>query len=268
MEKLNILDVLLTYKNDSDKIAILGRALEMLFDYTDRIEDAFSTINGNIQTLAAAVTALDGELKRINGELMHLTKAISSDMSRLETTVDTVKETTAAAASRAPAPVAASTSHRASVVEETLMKPSQFGKSLGGTAGGAGPSPLGGGMSIRSAMMAEIKQRMRGSAPAGGSSEGAGRGEIGGGYIPKIHQPRAAEKIEGGLVKKMNKLLDSKFQKMPPSGGAPRGPPSARGPPRAPPSAKSDKKKDKKKKKDKDNSQLSDLQRKIRDKLG
>ena len=143
-------------------------------------------------------------------------------------------------------------------------------------------------MSIRSAMMAEIKQRLRGS---GGSAEPAGPagaggstgGEIGGGYIPKIHQPRAAKSLEGGLVGKMNKLLDSKFQKMmgggaptpggPPSaGGPPRGPPSA--PPRAPPSSggsgkKEKKKKDKKKKdKGKTDSQLSDLEKKIREKLG
>ena len=124
------------------------------------------------------------------------------------------------------------------------------------------------------------KQRIGGQSSAGSDDPNS---EIGGGYIPKIHQPREAKAIEGGLVNKMNKLLDSKFQKMMGGGGSPSGPPGAppspRGvPPMAPPSArappsKNDKKKDKKKKDKKKNknhvdSQLSAIERKIREKLG
>ncbi len=272
MEKLNILDILLTYKNDSDKIAILGKALEMILDYTDKIETAIRTLDKNIHTIAAAITTIDGEVKRINGELVNLTKSVTLNFSRLEDSVDTVTRTPVAPQVSAPATtpqVAAYSSpparQRTSIVEESLMKPSQIGKSL--EASPLGSSPLGGGMSIRSAMMAEIKQRIGGGTQASGAAPQ--KSEIGGGYVPKIHQPREAKAIKGGLVSKMNKLLDSKFQKM--GGGAPSGPPGAppRGPPsaRAPPSKKDDKKK-KKKGKGKTDSQLSDLERKIREKLG
>ncbi|NVM29014.1 MAG: hypothetical protein HWN65_09220 [Candidatus Helarchaeota archaeon] len=293
MEKLSILDVLLTYKNDSDKIAILGKALETVIDYTDKIEDAFTVLNKNIQIMANAITTLDREVKRINSEMLNLTRAITTDISRLEDTVVSVKDTVHTGKETAVQPAtpmsAARSSDRTSIVEESLLKPSQIGKSLGSPPIGAGSSPLGGGMSIRSAMMAEIKQKMRGSAPAGSSDAGARGGEIGGGYVPKIHQPKDAKKLQGGLVSKMNKLLDTKFQRMMGGGEAPSGPPSATGPPRAPPSAagpprappsamtppstppskKEKKKKKKGKKKDKKyDSQLTALEKKIRNKLG
>ena len=294
MEKLNILDVLLTYKNDSDKIAILGKALEMVLNYTDKIETALRTMDKNIHTIAAAITTLDGEIKRVNGELISLTKSVTLNFSRLEDTVDTVKDTvdtvkvtTTKPTPQVATPVSAPTSHRTSIVEESLMKPSQIAKSL--EASPISTSPLGGGMSIRSAMMAEIKQRIGGGAQAGETGAAAQKTEIGEGYVPKIHQPRQAKAIEGGLVSKMNKLLDSKFQKTMGGGGAPsgpptrhpgappRGPPSAGAPPRAPPIAPPSKKDDKKKKKEKKkgkkgkgkiDSQLSDLERKIKEKLG
>ncbi|MHA1276689.1 MAG: hypothetical protein ACTSQI_08900 [Candidatus Helarchaeota archaeon] len=325
MEKLNILDVLLTYKNDSDKIAILGKAIEMIIDYTDHIGETFKNVNGNIQQLAKAIMVLDEQVKQINNDLSNLQQFIISNISKLEDTVttsvsrleDTVKESTQQGTPTIPArdtvTIAASTPvQRTSVVEESLMKPSQIGKSL---ANSPGPSPLGGGMSIRSAMMAEIKQRLRtttgesGNVSAEANTARPKASEVGGGYIPKIHQPREAKKLEGGLVSKMNKLLDSKFQKMAPAiGKSPSGPPSAMvppsstpaGPPRAPPSIrthvppsvslnyksttlpaspfsgpspkKKDKKKEKKKKKKKENKQpvtkLSDLEKKIREKLG
>ena len=281
MEKLNILDVFLTYKNDSDKIAILGKALEMVLNYTDKIETALRTMDKNIHTIAAAITTLDGEIKRVNGELVNLTKSVTLNFSRLEDTVDTVKDTvdtvrvtTTRPAPQVATPVSAPTSHRTSIVEESLMKPSQIAKSL--EASPLGASPLGGGMSMRSAMMAEIKQRIGGGAKAGGPGAAPQKSEIGGGYVPKIHQPKASKAIEGGLVSKMNKLLDSKFQKTMGGGGVPSGPPTGappRSPPIAPPSKKEGKKKKKEKKKGKKgkgkiDSQLSDLERKIKEKLG
>jgi ribosomal protein L12E/L44/L45/RPP1/RPP2 len=240
MEKLSISDVLLTYKNDSDKIAILGKALEMMLDYTDKIEQSFSNINENIRMIAEAITTLGTEVKRIDTELLTLKGTVSSDISKL---VDEVKETAAVVASAsAAAPVAAparSSAHKTAIVEENLMKPSSLGRSLGGAPDGA----LGGGMSIRSAMMAEIKQKIHGpSAPPPGaspSSMGASSevssgpekaGEIGGGYIPSIQKPREAKTIEGGVVSKMNKLLEAKFK----SGSSAAEPPSA-GPPSAVP---------------------------------
>ncbi|HUX99545.1 MAG TPA: hypothetical protein VMV49_08335 [Candidatus Deferrimicrobium sp.] len=283
MEKLSIMDVLLTYKNDSDKIAILGRAIEMMIDYTDRIENAFTSINSNIQTIASALTTLDEEIKRIDGDLSNLRKSIFSDISQIKDSVKETVELASTAVTAAPARPAAITAtpaeftHRTSIVEENLMKPSQIGKSLVGAP--MGTSPLGGGISIRSAMMAEIKQRLHGSSSAPGTTDAPGekaRGEIGGGYIPSIQKPREAQNLEGGLVSKMNKLLDEKFKQIAPgSSGPPNSPPSTigpqRAPPIAPPSSKDDKKKDKKdKKKDKDStdSQLSDLEKKIREKLG
>ncbi len=326
MDKLNILDVLLTYKNDSDKIAILGKSIEMIIDYTDKISIAFAELNTNVTNIAKAVMMLETEVKRINGDVTDLKQIITTNLTHLESAVatnilrleETVKESTGqtGSGSSVTATPAAATP-RTSIVEESLMKPSQ----IGGGSMTPGPSPIGGGMSIRSAMMAEIKQRLRGSDGDNGTpaSQPASH-EIGGGYVPQIHQPREAKSLEGGLVSKMNKLLDAKFQKMtpgesptpsgPPSIRAPppSGPPSARAPPpSAPPSARSpppvaptraplaappsistppstssnslfpaeipddDKKKDKKKdKKDKGkkDSQLSDLERKIREKLG
>jgi hypothetical protein len=306
MEKLNILDVLLTYKNDSDKIAILGKAIETIIDYTEQIGQTFKGVNANIQQLAKAIMVLDENIKRIDGEVANLQQFLIANISKLEDTVtnsvsrleDTVKTTThsgvqTASTGVAAVPAVGPPAQRTSIVEENLMKPSQIGKTL---ASSPGPSPIGGGMSIRSAMMAEIKQRI-GSTPGGGASAGTGgqkSGEIGGGYVPKIHQPREAKSLEGGLVSKMNKLLDTKFQKMSPSiDNPPSGPPSAMGAPRGPPSAtpspppsapstalfgassensdkkqKDKKKKKKKKEKEKPVTKLSDLERKIREKLG
>lgn len=282
MEKLNILDILLTYKNDSDKIAILGKAMEMMLDYTDKIEAALKTLNQNIHTIAKAVTTLNGDVQRMSQDMDVLKSTVILDISRLEESVGIVKESVNSVKVRAVAqistPASADVSHRTSIVEESLMKPSQIGQSFEASTGDA--SPLGGGMSIRSAMMAEIKQRLHGQDQAVPSASKAPQGEMGGGYVPKIHQPREAKSLEGGLVSKMNKLLDSKFQKMTGGGGPPGAPPSARGPPSAPPSArappsafmppsKDDKKKDKKdKKKDKLDSRLSSIEQKIRDKLG
>ncbi len=320
MEKLSILDVLLTYKNDSDKIAILGKAIEMIIDYFDSVSASYTNLSENMQNIARVVTLLDDEIKRIEEELMSLRRNITANISKLEDTVttsvskleDTVKGTTqrtpggAVATSVAAAPV-----QRTRIVEENLMRPSQIGRPGGGAPPGPGPAPLGGGMSIRSAMMAEIKQRIHGpgGAEAPGSpvvpttpgtaiapgvptasSAGQSSGEMGGGYLPKIQQPKEAKSLEGGLVSKMNKLLDTKFQQMTPTVGAPpSGPPSAMAPPRAPPSAppmapsfappskkeekkpdkkKEEKKPDKKKEKDKSDSQLTDIEKKIREKLG
>jgi len=313
MEKLSISDVLLSYKNDSDKIAILGKAIEMMLEYTDKIEASFSNINEKIQMIAEATISLDAEIKRINDEVTNLKSNVTSDISKL---LGAVKETTAVAAAATTAPVAAHSAPpappapppqpRTSIVEENLMKPSSFGKSLGSAPAGA----PGGGMSIRSAMMAEIKQKLHGSspAPAAAGLPAAGEpsmqptaqpekaGEIGGGYIPKIHQPREAKVIEGGLVSKMNQLLETKFKAGSGSAAPPKAPPVAGGPPKGPsksppvasppksgsssflpsaPSPQSDaKKEDKKKEKKEDKKdkkkdpQLSDLERKIREKLG
>ena len=304
MEKLSISDVLLSYKNDSDKIAILGKAIEMMLEYTDKIEASFSNINEKIQMIAEATISLDAEIKRINDEVTNLKSNVTSDISKL---LGAVKETAAVAAAVKTAPVAAHSAPppqpRTSIVEENLMKPSSFGKSLGSAPAGA----PGGGMSIRSAMMAEIKQKLHGPspAPAAAGLPAAGEpsmqpaaqsekaGEIGGGYIPKIHQPREAKTIEGGLVSKMNQLLETKFKTSsggaappsapPVSGGSPKGPPKSppvASPPKSgsspflpsAPSPKPDGKKEDKKKEDKKDKkkdpQLSDLERKIREKLG
>jgi hypothetical protein len=325
MDKLSISDVLLTYSNDSDKIAILGRAIEMMLDYTDKIEQSFSTVNENIRMIAEAITTLGTEVKRIDSEMLTLKGSVSSDISKL---VDEVKETAAVVATATPvaAPSRAS-AHKTSISEENLMKPSSFGKSLGEASGG----PMGGGMSIRSAMMAEIKQKLHGpsgstqaasSAAAADSSEGSPgeekSGEIGGGYIPSIQKPREAKTIEGGLVSKMNKLLETKFKAgagagepsgagplpagppkgskaggRPPSAGPSKGSKASRAsaaaePPKGQKAAKSAKsspgsfpptaappkieektvEKKKEKKEKKKDTQLSDLERKIREKLG
>jgi len=314
MEKLSISEVLLTYKNDSDKIAILGKAIEMMLDYTDKIEQSFSNMNENIRLIADAITTLGTELKRIDSELLTLKGSVSTDISKL---VDEVKETAAAVATAATASISATparlSSHKTSIVEENLMKPSSFGE---GPAGGS----LGGGMSIRSAMMAEIKQKLHG--PSGAPPDASGptpaasfdgtpeekkTGEIGGGYIPSIQKPREAKTLEGGIVSKMNKLLETKFKSGPdsavtpsagpPAAGSPKGPKTAGRPPSAEPpkgpktaeatpartpkkpkaaippkieEKKEEKKKEKKeeKKEKKKDTQLSDLERKIREKLG
>ena len=290
MDKLSISDVLLTYSNDSDKIAILGKANEMMLDYTDKIELSFSNMNENMRLIADAITTLGTELKRIDSELLALKGSVSSDISKL---VDEVKETAAVVATATPAAASSrSAPRKTSISEESLMKPSSLGKSLGGAPSG----PMGGGMSIRSAMMAEIKQKIHGpsappptgsplseadSPPPSGEEKA---GEIGGGYIPSIQKPREAKTIEGGLVSKMNKLLETKFKSSPdasespgrpPAAGPPKGskPPSqppAAGPSKGPKSAgpaKIEEKKKEKKEKKKD-TQLSDLERKIREKLG
>ncbi|MFX1293569.1 MAG: hypothetical protein ACFFD2_01735 [Promethearchaeota archaeon] len=272
MDKLNMLDILLSYENDSDKIAILGRAIEKIIDYSEQIDSAFSTVNENIQLIANALMMLEEEVRRINGELIDLKKNVISNITKLEDTVTTsvskLESTVIETTQRTPettvsdisvaAPVVASTAghnYKTNIIEENLVKPSQIGESFGSNASGTGSSPLGGGMSIRRAMMAEIKQQLqksKGSSPTGGPGGESKIGEIGSGYIPKIHQPRKAKTLGGGLVKKMNKLLDVKFQKMSPSiDKLPNGLHSARSPLKAPPSAYPSKKDNKKKKKKK-----------------
>ncbi|MFX1449624.1 MAG: hypothetical protein ACFFCM_02205 [Promethearchaeota archaeon] len=166
------------------------------------------------------------------------------------------------------------------VVEESLLKPSSFQSSSISAPAPKGPAPMGG-MSVRMAMMSEIKSRLGKRSGSTGQMPGVGgMGAPKQEFVPKIHQPRTAKPIDTGLTKKMNKLLDAKFQMQlggnvpqgtgPPSAGPPRGPPSA--PPSArpsPPSEEIDKKKKKKKKKDDDaiSDRLASIDAALKDKL-
>ncbi|NHI91554.1 MAG: hypothetical protein EAX96_03555 [Candidatus Lokiarchaeota archaeon] len=348
-ENPTILDVLMGYKHDSDKIIILGKSLETILNYIEKLENTNNHTNNYLEYLfnqmnnfmssvnsatlsqqfqiihnriddienrferlveiqmdmnrvqpssfgnninADAEQRIVGEISGVRTKIANLEEKISSFQSQLTK----IQSSGVAATSRAPTAPSLDNYRpgppqpqkpRGEVVEESLLKPSSFGGSAP-VGGGGGGAPAGG-MSIRMAMMSEIRARMskrRGSevpkaesaSSIGDTSSGEGSGDKD--YaLPRIHQPRSAKPLEGGIVGKMNQLLESKFkQSAPPGagnikisdktgGGPPRGPPS--GPPRGPPSGKSqdnllsntssDIKKDKKKdKKDKDKGKKKD----------
>ncbi|MHA1386522.1 MAG: hypothetical protein ACTSR3_22445, partial [Candidatus Helarchaeota archaeon] len=301
-EEPSLLDVISTYRHDADKIIILARSIETILHYTERLEENAITINNYVQymyeQLSGVMTKLgelDNRVKNLSDfQMQHLQQAtnapanslnphteqelrneitgigskivdLESTISSLQAQLESFKQTgavmrTAPVTGVPPTPP----SPQGSVVEESLLKPSSFKASASSGPAPKGPGPMGG-MSVRMAMMSEIKSRLgkRSGGPIGGGGGGMGGAQKQ--YVPKIHQPRAAKPIDKGLSKKMNKLLDRKFQMQlggsvpkgagsgPPSATG-RGPPSAvpRGPPSAPPSAttsssKIDKKKDKKK---------------------
>ena len=337
-EDPTILDVLMGYKHDSDKIIVLGKSLETILNYIEKleltnehtnsyIEYLFTQMNNFISTINPATLSqqfqiihnriddienrferlveiqmdmnkmppgissngmssdaeqrIVGELSGVRTKIADLEEKISSFQSQL-TKIHSIGISTGPRAPTAPStdvyrPVPPQP--RGQVVEENLLKPSSFGG--GGAAPGGAPA---GGMSIRMAMMSEIRARMnkrKGSevpknhaAPTGGDLLGEG-GQEKQYSLPRIHQPREAKPLGGGIVGKMNKLLDSKFkQSAPPSaGGIKTGEKTGAGPPRGPPKGDSqgglltnapiDKKKDKKKdKKEKDKDKKKDKKHK------
>ena len=356
-EAPTILDVLMGYKHDSDKIIVLGKSLETILNYIEQLELTnahtnsyleylFNQMNNFISTINPATLSqqfqiihnriddLENRFEKLVEIQMDITKIrpdipsngmnsgaeqrIVSEISGLRTKMASLEEkissfqsqltkiqsTGMATAPRVPASPSIDgykpgppqpPQPRGQVVEENLLKPSSFGGG-GGGASTPGGAPAGG-MSIRMAMMSEIRARMnkrKGSeVPKNQSAPTGDGGLLGEGgedqqySLPRIHQPREAKPLGGGLVGKMNKLLDAKFkQSAPPSAGGikigektgaspPKGPP--RGPPRGPPKGddqgellsnapldyKKDKKKDKKdkskdKKKDKKDKENSD----------
>lgn len=313
-EEPSLLDVIATYRHDADKIIILARSIETILHYTERLEENAISINNYIQYIyeqlghtIAKVNDLDNRFKSlVDFQIQHLQQPSSSSsdsinpeteqelrneitgirskivdlestLSSFQSQLTQVKET----ATIAPAvPIQGvppiPPTPQGSVVEENLLKPSSFGSQAAASSTPKSPTPMGG-MSVRMAMMQEIKVRLgkstgvppgpKGTATEMGSMDGSnvkvpmngsetkesmdGTGEIGPmgvkkEYVPKIHQPREAKVLDTGLVGKMNKLLDQKFEKQL-GGTAPTGPPSTsttvppkeppNGPPKAPPSA-------------------------------
>ncbi|NVM01443.1 MAG: hypothetical protein HWN67_03860 [Candidatus Helarchaeota archaeon] len=331
-EDPSLLDVIATYRHDADKIIILARSVETILHYTERLEENAMTLNeyvrymfDQLNDVVSKVGDLETRFKKLvefqiqsiqqqgpstnsmnpayEQELRNQITTMGSKLVDFESIIQKLLsrwedfQKTAPVAPAAPVAGIPPTPPRpqGSVVEESLLKPSSFKSASISSPAPKGPAPMGG-MSVRMAMMSEIKSRL-GKRSGTAGPMGGGMGPIKKDYVPKIHQPRAAKPIEGSLAKKMNKLLDAKFQAQlggnvpqgggPPSAGPPRGPPSAgppRGPPSAPPSARpspptetSDKKKDKKKGKKKDkkkddkdtiSNRLASIDEALKDKLG
>ena len=306
-EMPTIIDVLMGYKHDSDKIIVIGKFIETILNYIEKLETANLNMNNYLEYLygqmndymstmnsgtisqqfqilhnriddtenrfeklveiqmnmnklqpPSQATSGDGAVssnaeQRIVGEITGVRTKIADleeKISSFQSQLTQVQRTGISSTSRAP--VAPSTgpkpdgyrggpppAPRGQVVEENLLKPSSFGGGPSPSGGGGGPAG-GGGMSIRMAMMSEIRSRMNKRAGGGVPKDQGGGGDKGH-AMPKIHQPREAQSLSGGIVGKMNKLLDSKFQqqtqgaggiKIGDKTGAPKGPP--RGPPGSP----------------------------------
>ncbi|MHA1270442.1 MAG: hypothetical protein ACTSPY_11685 [Candidatus Helarchaeota archaeon] len=292
-EEDTISALIASYESPNDKITLLARAIDMLMANFGAIEinitnlhNAVTQNSNYLRSLADAVMKMNTELKRIATKMGDVENVIQN---KVEAGIEKLKETYKPVAARVrtvatPAdnytPGPPTSAPAQPVQEPSLLKPSQIKGGGGGAPSTGGMGMPMGGMSPRMAMMAEIKRKMGGS--GGGGAGGGGGGELGGGYVPKIQQPRKAKPISKNLSKTMNKLLETKFQKqiggnIPPavkSGGPPRAPP--RGPPQAIHGSsqkdKKTKKKEKEKKKDKSKSstspQLRALEDKIKNKFG
>ncbi len=314
-EMPTIIDVLMGYKHDSDKIIVIGKFIETILNYIEKLEATnlnmsnyleylysqmnnymntvnTATISQQIQIIHNRIDDMENRFEKLIEIQMNMNKLqpmgqslpgdgiVTSDIERrivgeisgVRTKISDLEEKissfqsqltkiqSAGIASASKAPAAPSLegyrggpppppAPRREVVEESLLKPSSFGG--GPTPSGGGGGAAGGGMSIRMAMMNEIRARMNKRAGGEVPKSQGGTGEVDGedkGYaLPRIHQPREAKSLEGGLVSKMNKLLDSKFQQQGSSGsggiqpgnktGPPRGPPGTafKGPPKGPP---------------------------------
>ncbi len=326
-EEPSLLDVIATYRHDADKIIILARSIETILHYTERLEENAMTINeyvrymfDQLNDVVSKVGDLETRFKKLvefqiqslqqqgsstgsmnpayEQDLRNQITSMGSKIVDFESVIQKLLtqwedfQKTVTVAPAAPVVGIPPTPPRpeGAVVEENLLKPSSFKSASISSPAPRGPAPMGG-MSVRMAMMSEIKSKLgKRSGTVGPMGGGGGMGPIQKDYVPKIHQPRAAKPIDGGLTKKMNKLLDDKFQKqlggnVPSGGGPPRGPPSTgppRGPPSAPPSARPnpptqeiEKKKDKKKGKKKDkkkedtiSDRLASIDEALKDKLG
>ncbi|MFX0137141.1 MAG: hypothetical protein ACFFDN_26110 [Candidatus Hodarchaeota archaeon] len=325
-EEPSLLDVIATYRHDADKIIILARSIETILHYTERLEENAMTINeyvrymfDQLNDVISKVGDLETRFKKLvefqiqsiqqmgpstnsmnpatEQDLRNQITTMGSKLVDFESVIQKLlskwEEFQKVAPTAPAAPVVgippAPPRPQGAVVEESLLKPSSFKSASISSPAPRGPSPMGG-MSVRMAMMSEIKSKLgKRSGTVGPMGGGGGMGPIKKDYVPKIHQPRAAKPIDGSLSKKMNKLLDAKFQMQlggnvpqgagPPSAGPPRGPPRA--PPGAPPSArppppsetdnKKDKKKGKKKDKKKDDTisdRLASIDEALKDKLG
>ncbi len=295
-EEETLSDLIAGYEDPNDKIILLTKAIDMLLSNFGAVEinvanlhNAVTQNSNYLRSLADAIMKMNTELKRIASKMGDVESVIQD---KIQEGMEKLKQSYTPVADRVrtvASPVnnytpGTPSSPRVSPTpgtpiqpnqpkqEPSLLKPSQ----MRGGGGGVSPPPAGGmgvpmgGMSPRMAMMEEIKRKM------GGGGTASGGGEVGGGYIPKIQQPRKAKPIPKNLSKTMNKLLESKFQKQIvgniPQGGATRGPPRA--PPRAPPKKESKEKKSKKKEKKKDksksgtSSQIQALEDKIKNKFG
>ncbi len=285
-------DLIAEYSDPNDKIILLTRAIDMILANLGAVEvnltnlhNAVTQNSNYLSSLADAIMKMNTEIKRISNKMGDVESAIQD---KIEEGLNKLKSEYRPVAAKVSSystpsvpddytPGPPKTAHSTSIEEPSLLKPSQM-RGGGAPAGGAG-MPMGG-ISPRMAMMAEIKRKMGGGAVAGPTGGG---GDLGGGYIPKIQQPRKAKPIPKNLTKTMNKLLETKFQKqlggsVPPAakGGPPRGPPSAvpRAPPRASSKSHEKEKKQKKKEKKKDKSksstspQLQALEDKIKSKFG
>ncbi|MHA1797654.1 MAG: hypothetical protein ACTSVY_04325, partial [Candidatus Helarchaeota archaeon] len=313
-ENPTILDVLMGYKHDADKIIVLGKSLETILNYIEKLEvtnahtsnyleymynqmsEFMATINTatlsqQFQIIHNRIDDIENRFEKLVEIQMNISKtqpltnpsgAISSDveqrivgeLSGIRTKITDLEEKISGfqsqltqiqssgmtASRRAPSAPSLDgyrpgppKTPQGQVVEENLLKPSSFGGGGAPVSSGGGGAPMGG-MSIRMAMMNEIRARMSkrsGAEVPRSSGSGDGGGDKGF-ALPRIQQPRQAKPLSGGIVGKMNKLLDAKFKQTAPAGsggikignktgaGPPKGPPkgSPRGPPRGPPSGK------------------------------
>ncbi|MHA1405073.1 MAG: hypothetical protein ACTSSI_15010, partial [Candidatus Helarchaeota archaeon] len=289
-EEISLTEVVLEQERDSDKFTILAKAIETILQYTEKLETNDQSINEYLnyyhQTLTNILSTTEtlsrrvGDMERrfeklVAAQLEMAQRAVNvasstgldseaehrilSEISAIRTKINDVEERCSSFQSQLTQLKSAgitalgagvettTTTARGQVVEEGLLKPSAFGAGGGGGGAHAG---AGGPMSIRAAMMSEIKSKM-GARGGGPSAKPMG----GGGYIPKIQKPREAKPLGKSIVGKMNKLLDQKFAKTAPQGAksikidgkAP--PPQKRAPPGFGSVPKESKKKDKDKKK-------------------